>query len=211
MAQQARALATRELIIHAASDVFATRSYAQATLGDVRRVSGVTQGALYFHFDSKNALAVEIIERQHELFQAAGTALVEEDFRGLEAMIVLSRRLASLITTDAIVRAGLRLTTESADQFVEPARRPYEDWIATAEVLVARAISDGDIPGDEDSAAIAAFVIAAFTGVQSLSQARAGWDDLLPRLIEMWGFILRGIGVSHARSDELDIASLLGE
>jgi TetR/AcrR family transcriptional repressor of uid operon len=209
MAQQARALATRELIIRSAANVFATRSYAQATLGDVRRDSGVTQGALYFHFDSKNALAVEVIERQHGLFYEAGTALVEEDHAGLPAMIILSRRLASLITSDAIVRAGLRLTTESADQFVGPARKPYEDWIATAEVLVARAIADGDIPSAQDPAAIAAFVIATFTGVQSLSQARTGWDDLTPRLIEMWGFLLRGIGVDESRSSALGIPALL--
>ena len=209
MAKQARAHVTRELIVQAAAVVFAGQNYAKATLGDVISQAAVTQGALYFHFDSKKAVAQEVINRQHQLFIDAGETLLEKDLRGVPAMILLSRELARYITSNPLVQAGLRLSTESADVFVETASGPYEDWIRTCEVLIRRAAHDGDISGEYDPARLAGFVIATFTGVQSLSQARTGWADILDRLEEMWVFVLGGIGSSPARVSVAEIRSLL--
>jgi TetR/AcrR family transcriptional repressor of uid operon len=209
MAKQARAHATRELIIQAASVVFSQQTYAQATLAEVLREAGVTQGALYFHFDSKQALGQEVIDRQHRLFVEAGESLLREPIRGLPAMIILSRELAGHITSSPLVRAGLRLSTESAEVFARTARQPYEDWIETCELLVRRAVSEGDIPTSRDPARIATFVIATFSGVQALSQARTQWVDLLDRLEEMWSFLLDGIATEVDPAEKLDIRALL--
>jgi TetR/AcrR family transcriptional repressor of uid operon len=209
MAQQARAYATRELIVQAAGRVFAGRNYAKATLGDVISEARVTQGALYFHFDSKKAIAEEVIARQHQLFMEAGESLLDKDVQGVPGMIMLSRDLAQHITSNPLVQAGLRLSTESADVFVDTASGPYEDWIRTCEVLIRRAVSDGDISGEHDPARLAGYVIASFTGVQSLSLARTGWADLLDRLEEMWGFVLGGIASSPERAAAWEIGSLL--
>ncbi|GAA1113358.1 ScbR family autoregulator-binding transcription factor [Arthrobacter flavus] len=208
MAKQARARATRELIVQAAGTVFSQKTYAQATLGDVLAEAGVTQGALYFHFPSKKAVAQEVIDRQHELFLAAGETLSDPSVRGLETMIMLSRELAQQITSDPLVRAGLRLSTESADVFVETASKPYEDWISACEVLIDRAIIEGDISPRQDSGRLAAFVIATFTGVQSLSQARTHWADIIDRLEEMWAFLLEGISSTDA-AQRPDVSALL--
>lgn len=209
MAQQESAHATRELIVQAAGVVFAGKNYAQATLGDVISVAAVTQGALDLHFDSKKAVALEVIARQHQLFMDAGQSLLQKEMAGLPSMIVLSRDLAHHITTNSLVQAGLRLSTESADVFIETASGPYEDWIRTCETLVRRAVSDGDISPEHDPARLAAYVIATFTGVQSLSQARTGWADILDRLEEMWRFILGGISPAGDHSTAVDIRSLL--
>jgi AcrR family transcriptional regulator len=209
MAKQARAQATREVLIQAAAVVFSQQTYAQATLGDVLREAGVTQGALYFHFDSKQALGQEVIDRQHQLFLDAAETLLRRPIRGLPAMVILSRELAGHITSNALVRAGLRLSTESADVFAETARQPYEDWIETCEALVKRAVVDGDVPNGRDPARVATFVIATFSGVQSLSQARTQWADILDRLEEMWGFLLEGIVSEGHPAEALDIKALL--
>lgn len=209
MAKQARAQNTRETIVHAAAAVFSKQTYAQATLGDVLREAGVTQGALYFHFDSKQALGQEIIDRQHQVFLEAGAELLSRPLRGLPAMITLSRELAVQITTSALVRAGLRLSTESAEVFAETAKQPYEDWIETCDALVRRAMLEGDVPSTHDSARIATFVIATFSGVQSLSQARTQWDDILDRLEEMWRYLLGGIATQENVTEGPDIRALL--
>ena len=209
MAKQARAHATRESIVQAAAIVFSDQTYAQATLGEVLREAGVTQGALYFHFDSKHALAQEIIDRQHQLFLEAGKGLLDKPARGIPSMIALSRELASQITTSALVRAGLRLSTESADEFAQTAKQPYEDWIATCEIFVRRAVLEGDISPGREPSQIATFVIATFSGVQALSQARTQWADVLDRLEEMWEFLLAGIGFQPVETNRPDIKALL--
>jgi len=211
MAKQARAFATRELIVQAAGVVFARQNYAKATLGDVIAEASVTQGALYFHFESKKAVALEVISRQHELFMDVGKTLMQRDLPGVAAMVTLSRELAQRITTNPLVQAGLRLSTESADTFVDTASGPYEDWIAAAEVFIRRAIDDGDIAPHHDSSRLAAYVIATFTGVQSLSQARTGWADILERLEEMWVFLLGGVATSPERASAWNIHSLLND
>jgi TetR/AcrR family transcriptional repressor of uid operon len=209
MAKQARAHATRELIVQAAGVVFAGKNYAQATLGDVITEAAVTQGALYFHFDSKKAVALEVIDRQHQIFMHVGQQLLEKEMPGVPAMIALSRHLAHQMTSNPLVQAGLRLSTESADVFVETASGPYEDWIRTCELFIRRAVADGDISAEHDAERLAAYVIATFTGVQSLSQARTGWADILDRLEEMWTFLLGGIASSKERAEAWDIRALL--
>lgn len=193
MARQARAELTREALVRSAGFVFSRKTYASATLTDVITSAGVTQGALYFHFESKHALALEVIRRQHETSIAAGHRFLSNGVRGLEGMVRLSSELARQITSDAIVQGGLRLSTESADVFGEQASQPYTDWISAAEGFLRQAVEDGEVPATSDTNAMARFVISAFTGVQVVSQATTGWSDLRERLEEMWALVLPAI------------------
>ncbi|MHA6668488.1 ScbR family autoregulator-binding transcription factor [Homoserinimonas sp. A447] len=199
MVRQARAEVTREALIRSAGAVFSRTTYASATLADVISEAGVTQGALYFHFESKHALALEVIRRQHETSINSGRIFLEGEVRGLEAMVLLSVELARQITTDPIVRGGLRLSTESAELFGEHASGPYTDWIAAADLFLRQAADDGDVDQSTDFPAVARFVISAFTGVQVVSQATTGWADLNERLEEMWAIVLPAIARPEKR------------
>ncbi|MFD0395738.1 TetR family transcriptional regulator [Streptomyces nogalater] len=64
MAQQDRAVRTRRAVLRAAAAVFAERGYAAATISEILKRAGVTKGALYFHFDSKAALAQGVLQEQ---------------------------------------------------------------------------------------------------------------------------------------------------
>lgn len=55
MPQQARAINTRALILEGAAQVFEERGYLGTRLDDVADQIGLTKGALYFHFRSKEA------------------------------------------------------------------------------------------------------------------------------------------------------------
>jgi AcrR family transcriptional regulator len=65
----------REEILRAAAKMFAT-SGVRTSLKDVATECGMLPGSLYFHFDSKDALIIELIERyQEDLDQVAKEAL----------------------------------------------------------------------------------------------------------------------------------------
>jgi TetR/AcrR family transcriptional repressor of uid operon len=208
MARQARAHATREAILAGAGVVFSEMSYPTATLAEVIRASGVTQGALYFHFDSKWDVAVEVIKRQHEIFTTVGTKYLFEEIPSLDALVLLSSRLATLITTDATVRAGLRLSTESSALFPQYASQPYLDWTASCELFLRRAGDEGMLVDDFDVEANARFLQAGFTGVQFVSQALSGSADLHARLEEMWSIIIPVFLRPEVRADAPRIAAL---
>lgn len=64
MVQQERAFRTRHVVLEAAAQVFAEHGYATARIADILKIAGVTKGALYFHFDSKETLAKGVLELQ---------------------------------------------------------------------------------------------------------------------------------------------------
>ncbi|PJJ63724.1 ScbR family autoregulator-binding transcription factor [Compostimonas suwonensis] len=199
MLKQARAFETRETIVRAAGLVFSQLSYSTAKLSDIIQESGVTQGALYFHFESKRDLALEVIRRQHEISLGSGEEFLRSDVPGIEGLVLLSRELATQLTTNPIVRAGLRLGTESSNFFPEFARGPYVDWINTSEKFLHKAVAEGDVLPATNVPDVANFVIEAFTGAQMVSQVISEWADLSDRLVRMWELVLNGIVVPERR------------
>ena len=59
-----RADTTRRQILRAASHQFAHKAYGLVSLDDILAEAEVTKGAMYFHFRSKHALAVAIVEQR---------------------------------------------------------------------------------------------------------------------------------------------------
>lgn len=55
--KQDRSVRTRQTILSAAARVFEERGYQMATISEILTAAGVTKGALYFHFPSKEDLA----------------------------------------------------------------------------------------------------------------------------------------------------------
>ena len=60
--REQRTQETRRLILDAAYRVFAARGYGQATIDDVLAEAGISKGALYHHFASKEELFKALLE-----------------------------------------------------------------------------------------------------------------------------------------------------
>jgi TetR/AcrR family transcriptional repressor of uid operon len=187
--KQARAAVTREQILRGAAEVFDRYGYGAATLSDVIAQAGVTKGALYFHFSSKEDLARTVIEQQHALSVRPARQRLDEHAPGLESVIRLSQGLAGQLMEDVVVRAGIRLTLEQGT-FGASVSNPYRDWVAVTEQLLRRAIDEGDLRDSIKPAALARLAVGAFTGVQLLSEVLSGRQDLYQRVEEMWDILL---------------------
>ena len=48
--------ATRAALVDASRALFSSRGYADVSIDDITRATGVTKGALYHHFEDKRAL-----------------------------------------------------------------------------------------------------------------------------------------------------------
>ncbi len=68
MALSEKARATREKIIAAAAELFYRNGYHATGLDKVIRRAGVTKGNFYYHFPSKEALAIATLDWQYERF-----------------------------------------------------------------------------------------------------------------------------------------------
>lgn len=200
MVQQQRARVTREKIVLGAADVIRRVGYSDATLGDISDAAGVTKGALYFHFESKEDIARALVDEQHRVTRAAAEAILRNDAPAIELMMQLCMDLAQRLVDDPIIRAGIRLTTDSST-FDSPLQDPYTDWMDTFESLATTAALRGETTGLIDPAVLARFIIPAFTGVQLVSETFTGRTDLPKRVHEMWEILIRAI-VPVDRQDE---------
>lgn len=192
MVKQERAHVTRETIVAGAAAVFGRRGYGLASIADIAAEAGVTKGALYFHFPSKDELARAVIAEQHRRTMAAAAEVIEEGRPGLETMVLLSVALARQLLTDPVVSAGIRLTTD-VSLFDPPVTEPYEDWLGTATSLFRRAGEEGDLRPDVDPERLASVVVPAYTGVQLVSETLTRRADLLKRVRDLWTVLLPGI------------------
>lgn len=192
MARQIRALATRDQILRGAAEVFLQSGYAGTSLSDITARAGVTKGAVYFHFSSKEKLAQTVIHRQHQTSIAAVSHVQCLGLRAVEQLVVITFTFSHAILTDPIVSAGTRLTFEVGQEL--GVTEPYKQWINAVEQLVVEAINDGDLlPGSLSAESISRHLVGAFTGVHLLSDVLTARADFVQRLAETWHILIRAL------------------
>ncbi|WP_440896649.1 TetR/AcrR family transcriptional regulator [Amphibacillus sp. Q70] len=67
MRQEEKALMTKNKIIAAATKLFSEKGYDETTMQDIMLLSGLSKGAIYHYFKSKQAILDDQINRQKEL------------------------------------------------------------------------------------------------------------------------------------------------
>lgn len=63
---QARTDATRSALLKAARHLFAAKGYAETSTPEIVKAAGVTRGALYHHFEDKEALFRGVVKDEYE-------------------------------------------------------------------------------------------------------------------------------------------------
>ncbi|MFJ6700857.1 ScbR family autoregulator-binding transcription factor [Streptomyces sp. NPDC091272] len=188
MVKQERAIRTRESLILAAAEVFAEEGYVPASLTTISRRAGVSNGALHFHFENKQALALAV---EAEATRALGaiTAEASQAEEGvLQELVGATHALMARLAQDVVVRAGFELGTGSA-RGAGTCRLGWQRWVEEALSRAARegSLADGVSPQDAAGAIVAATVGFEVLGAQDpgwyTGRAVTGfWELLLPRL-----------------------------
>lgn len=187
MARQLRAEATRSAALRAAADLFLEVGHASATLSQVSAESGVTKGALYFHFASKEELARAIVDEGRERVAAACAALVDSRSPALESVIGISYAVLDLANSDTLVRVMYRLQLEVRGSREDSV---FSTWQNNFQNLFERAIVHGDVLDDLDAENAALLVCEVLSGVLVVSEATDALDRAPVRMERVWRAIL---------------------
>ena len=115
---------------------FARHSYSMVSLDDILAKAELTKGAMYFHFPSKQALALAIIDELTEMSRAAVTELLSRAMSGLETLIDLFYLLAVQDTQNEVARAGARLLETLDNPTTDPAVTLWQSWIEFVTTLI---------------------------------------------------------------------------
>ncbi|MGW7583973.1 ScbR family autoregulator-binding transcription factor [Kitasatospora sp. NPDC054768] len=110
---QERSERTRGRLVEAGAVLFDRRGYAGATLGEIAAAAGVTKGALYFHFASKEELA-RAVSGQAERSLRSACAELRAASSPLQGLIDAGYWLVDALGADPVIRAAFRLGREDA-------------------------------------------------------------------------------------------------
>ena len=163
-ASERRAGTTRQRLIAAASRQFAHSPYSMVSLDDILAEAELTKGAMYFHFSSKQALALAIVDDLTEMSRGAATELLARKMSGLETLIDLVYLLAVQNTQDEVARAGVRLL-----ETLDNTNGLWKSWIEIVTSLVHKAVTEGDVIDHHDPEDIAKILVALWAGIRRIS------------------------------------------
>lgn len=175
MVKQERARRTREKVLDAAAEEFAVQGYSRATLNAVAARTGMTKGALYGHFPSKQRLAGALLTQSHEVWEEM---LLARDVPGVGARAALESLvldLAHRLQEDVRLRAALRLATDCPN-LTRAVPNVFRDVRRNLVGLIHRAQQEGGMPSHPPEL-VAQLLLAAMHGALHVSFGPAGCRD----------------------------------
>ncbi|MEU1474228.1 ScbR family autoregulator-binding transcription factor [Streptomyces sp. NPDC005760] len=189
MARQERAIRTRRTIVEAAGAVFDEHGYAASTIAMVLERAEVTKGALYFHFSSKQSLAQAVLDEQLSLGAVPPHPCKVQEI--VDTTFVFGQRLR----TNALLKGSVRLTV---DQCAPPGvdhTGPFRQWSERLVEMLQEARAQGELLPTVEPRNTADLLVGAFAGVQLMSRALNGREDIGHRISVLWAHLLPSIAV----------------
>lgn len=190
-AAQSRATATRQQIVDSAIELFSERGYGDTGLNDITARTGVTSGAFYYHFKSKEDVAAAIAAQGWSKMRNLVAACLNAPGPGLERVISMSFSLSELIARNTTVAVTVHLD-QAVTQFSPAGRLSRSRLLCVFVDAVADALR-AHLRGGVDARAVAWMVWIILTGCHHLAQTTAGhaadrlagcWLMLLPALVD---------------------------
>lgn len=155
MVKQDRAIRTRQVILSAAAKAFEEHGYQAATISEILATAACDQGALYFHFPSKEHLAEGVLHEQDQRLPIPDRACKVQQF--VDTMVLH----AYLLQTDPMVEYGVRLALDQQAQGLDRSG-PFRRWSDIGIELLEKAQAQGElmphvIPAETADVAVGAF------------------------------------------------------
>ncbi len=163
-----RADTTRDQILRAASHQFAQRPYYAVGLDDILAEAQLTKGAMYFHFRSKHALALAIVDEQIAWAGTAVQDLLNRRLSGLETLIDVSYLVSVADINHDVTRAAFNLL-ESVGRTEKLQERLLGGWIKLLGEIAERGIFEGDIVEDNDPDDVGRLLVSLHMGMRQAS------------------------------------------
>jgi AcrR family transcriptional regulator len=182
--KQERAVRTRKGILTAAAQAFAAKGYPAVTILDVAEAAGTTKGAVYFHYENKDALALAVTDQFYGRIGEIAEAVEELALPPLGSVAELLLRTATAFRDETVIQAGARLQLERQLIGVR-LPLPYEAYT----LLITSWLAGDREAGTEDDQptpeTLATVLVSAFFGAQHISWVLDDRADLVERTTDL--------------------------
>jgi AcrR family transcriptional regulator len=171
--------------------------YATARLAKVptsRSVEVRLQGAFYFHFSSKEQLALAVIEEKQHRWVDSVQAAISAQPRAIDQLRVVALALVRVHRDDPSAFSVSRLTRDLSriPHVTDLVRDHMRAWVGMLAGIITQAQADGDLPGTIEANDLAALLVAATDGLKDLgslidtpTRARRAFERRMDALIAL--------------------------
>jgi AcrR family transcriptional regulator len=182
---------TRRHILDAAAAAFARGGYAGTSLNDLIKAAGITKGGFYFHFPSKEALALAVIEDKQARWLHDVAAAAQRHARAVDQLLAMADTLCDLYESDPTFGSMSRLCREmgmdsgpgsGATPIGQVSAQLFTSWFRYTASLIERGQAEGELRRDVDPLAAAETAVAAFLGIKDMADLMSGGADLRERM-----------------------------
>jgi AcrR family transcriptional regulator len=159
---------TRDNIIEPAMRLFARKGFYTTSISDLASAVGMTKGALYHHFESKDAIFFAVIETIRKSWrEMVGREVLKpkDAIARLGAMLDSHARLIEKNQGFCIVLNGLITEMEGVNpSFLETLQEIYTDLVSFTEQIVKKGQAAGQIRQDVDPGLTAFSIVGVLRG-----------------------------------------------
>lgn len=178
--------------MRSAADLFDRNGFFGATLEDVSRMAGVTKGAFYFHFSSKDELATAIQAEACTLLRQAVYRVLGSDRPVLQSLVDLTHEFAQWLEHEAVVRASLRTARECGHRGA-PFLDFYVDLLSAVETMLISAKRAGELGERAEIEHTSTLVLTVCAGIEMVWWAGIRHDSIHDSVREMWTLVLPSV------------------
>lgn len=160
---------TREVIVQAATRLFARKGYRATSMADLTAETGLTRGAFYHHFDAKDALFRAVVDHVRTTWgEAVGAEIVAHD-DALEQLAALIGGHARLIRDRpelCLVITGLSEEMRGSEPDLAAAlHQVYRELISVVEQMLVAGRDAGQVRADVDPHLVAVDIVGLLRGI----------------------------------------------
>lgn len=139
-------------VLDTATRVFAQRGFTGANINIIAKEAGVSIGAMYNYFDTKENLFLTVVDHLHDFLEQGLLSAVREDMGFFDAIETMMREaVKGAVTHREKTILYLNTTTEPISGLAERLSRKMEGvTIGFYKSLAERAVESGELPPDTD-------------------------------------------------------------
>nr|WP_179822694.1 TetR/AcrR family transcriptional regulator [Streptosporangium sandarakinum] len=171
-------------LIESAEDVFRRQGFNGASVQDITGAAGVPKGSFYNHFESKQALAAEIVRRyahgtDHSMLRGGGSSLerLREHF-----LTQAGRTRATGVEFGCLLGTFAGECASAGDQVHVAVREVLDAWTDAVADVIEAGQAAGEITATRPARTLAAFLIDSFEGAALRAKTYGDQSNLIEQL-----------------------------
>jgi AcrR family transcriptional regulator len=166
-------LLTREQLLDSALQVFLKKGYSSTTINDIVKEAGFTRGAYYWHFNSKEELLNQMLEREDQFLRKLSSNLFTIDLPALQKIEHIMLGVITNFYNNIRFQKFIEFTWFKIEQNFDDKSIIYkasanDTFIGNMDKIVTEAIRSNQVISDLSSQEISMHLISLINGIYRL-------------------------------------------